>query len=281
MTVHHRIAAIAVVAVAAVVWGAGSANAGEVTLRYQCSLPPFPAQGMTLRLTWDSPDSVPVGQHTPAVPVSGIATMGAAVTQVLGVIGASTVEGSLDATGVVVSPEGTLHVVLPVTVPRTDVPASGPITVAGRGTTPVFVFHRPGHAMVTADSGFTVHIVPRDASGDLTIAGRLDASCALDPGQDNVLNSFEITAPRTPPPPTTGAPVTRSAAAAPTTVTTAPETASPSMTATHGVALATGSITRRDRVDPRLAGGGILAGTGFLGCVWWLKRRRRRGGHGH
>jgi hypothetical protein len=53
------------------------------------------------------------------------------------------------------------------------------------------------------------------------------------------------------------------------------------MTATHGVALATGSITRRDRVDPRLAGGGILAGTGFLGCVWWLKRRRRRGGHGH
>ena len=292
MKMHHRIAATVLVvttAVGAVVWGAGFANAGEVTLQYQCSLPPFPAQGMTLRLTWNAPNSVPVGQRTPAIPVNGTATMGEVVTQTLGLIGATTVEGTLNATGVVVAPEGDLHAAVSVTVPRTDVPTSGPITIAGSGTAPVLVFHQPGHAMITADSGFTVHVVPRDANGNLTFAGELDASCTLDAGQNNVLTSFDITASRPRPPSTTrssaGPPPTSTAGLTATTTASVPSTTansrptvSPTSTSsTSGDAV--GSVVRL--VDVYRAGGGIVvAGIGLLGCVWWLKRRRHRGG-GH
>lgn len=295
MKVHHRIAAVALVvtaAVGAVGWGAGSANAGEVTLQYQCSLPPFPTQDMTLRLTWNAPDSVPVGQRTPAVPVNGTATMGDVVTQTLGLIGATTVEGTLDATGVVVAPEGDLHVAVSVTVPRTDVPASGPITIAASGTAPVLVFHQPGHAMITADSGFMVHIVPRDANGNLTFAGELDASCALDAGQNNVLTSFDITASRPPPPSTTRGsvgppqssttgPTATTTASVPSTTADSRRTVAPTSTS-PAPGIAVGSVVRRALVDVYRAGGGIVAaGIGVLGCVWWLKRRRRRRGRGH
>jgi hypothetical protein len=303
MTIHHhRIARIVLAAVTAAVgmslWGGGAANAAGLTLQYQCSLPPFPDQPMTARLTWNQPDSVLVGQNTPVIPVTATATLGDTVTQGLGFIGATTVEGSVDTAGVVVAPEGNLPASLPLTVPRTDVPASGPITVTANGATPVFVFHRTGHATITVDSGLTVHLLPRDASGNPTIAGQVDASCTLDPGQNDVLTSFEITAPI---PAATGGSAgsptgrtTRTATpATPATAPTGQRTPAPgtstgvtssdipgtgsttSATTTRDLAVATASIVRRDIVDPRLVGAGFLVvGTALLGCVWWLVRRR-------
>lgn len=309
MTVHHRIGATALVVTAALgaaLWGAWPANAGEVTLQYECTLSPFPAQGMTLRLTWDAPESVPVGRPTPVIPVHGTATMGDVVTQVLGMIGATTVEGSLDASGVVVAPEGNVPVAVSVTVPPTAVPASGPITIEGSGATPPLVFHDPGHAVITADNGFTVRIVPRDANGNVTVAGQLDASCALDAGQNNVLTSFEITAPSTPPTRTSPGP-TRSAVVGPTatttttrtTTTTTPEpsgatdpsaaTAAPASiadpTGTGSVTsavpttgFATAPVVHRVSASRIVASGAVLAaGVALLCCVWWLRRRQRRG----
>jgi hypothetical protein len=239
---------------------------------------------MTLQLTWNAPNSVPVGSSTPVVPVNGTATIGDIVTQVLGMIGATTVEGSLDPTGVVVAPEGNLHIAVPVTVPRTDVPTSGPITVAASGTTPVLLFHRPGHAMITADNTFSVHIVPRDANGDLTFAGQLDAICTLDAGQNNILTSFEITA-STPPTSTTREPARPPQNAVPPAMSTASApsgTVAPTATATGTMpGVAKGSVVRQALVGLYRARGVILAaGIGFLGGVWWLKRRHRRG-RGH
>jgi hypothetical protein len=218
--------------------------------------------------------------------------MGEVVTQTLGVIGATTVDGSLDASGVVVAPEGNLPVAVSVAVPLTTVPASGPSTVAGSGTAPVLVFHQPGHAVITADSGFTVHIVPRDANGDLTFAGQLDASCALDAGQSNVLTSFEITAPSTPRSSTTREPAgpPPGSIVRPTTTTTtsvpsatidprrtlAPTSTATSASPTPGVAI--GPVVHWALVGLYRASGEILAAVvGFLGGVWWLKRRRRGG----
>lgn len=301
MTIHHhRIAGIVLAAVTAAVGMSlgvgGTANAAGLTLQYQCSLPPFPDQPMTARLTWNQPNSVLVGRNTPVIPVTATATLGDTVTQGLGFIGATTVEGSVDTAGVVVAPEGNLPASLPLTVPRTDVPASGPITVTANGATPVFVFHRTGHATITVDSGLTVHLIPRDASGNPTIAGQVDASCTLDPGQNDVLTSFEITAPvpaatggsagsptgratRTtaPAPASTGqrtpAPL---ASATVTTSSDSPGTGSATNAiTTRDPAVATASIVRRDIVDPRLVGAGFLVvGTALLGCVWWLVRRR-------
>lgn len=302
MTVHHRISAIALVVAAiggAAVWGAGPANAGTVTLQYECTLAPFPAQGMTLQLDWNAPGSVPVGRPTPVIPVQGTATMGDIVTQVLGMVGATTVEGSLVASGVVVAPGGDVPVTLSVTVPRTPVPASGPITIAGSGTTPVFVFHQPGPATITAGSGFSVQITPRDANGDETVAGQIDASCTLDSGQNDVLNSFVITAPKAAPKPRQS-PTTRKADPAPAPVQ-APTTTAPASSAvgpTNGTTVppssadppapgsptsaisapsdpvAVGPVVRRLSAGRILGVGALLAaGAALVGCVWLLNRR--------
>ncbi|HEX9338166.1 MAG TPA: DUF6801 domain-containing protein, partial [Pseudonocardiaceae bacterium] len=277
-------------------WGAGPAAAAGLTLQYTCSLPPFPAQAMTAHLTWNTPDSVPVGQTTPVLPVNATATMGAAVTQGLGLIGAATVEGTADASGAVVAPEGDFNATVPLTVPRSDVPASGPITVAANGTTPVFAFHRPGRATVTIGSRLALHLIPKNASGGPAAMGAVDASCTLDPGQNDVLSTFEITAAGTAPVPTAGgpagptrhgtaaatAPGTPGAAATGTATASAPalsRTTAASLTSgasgptrqsatiTPDSAVTVASTTGLAAVDPRLVGGGILAAcAAAFGC---------------
>lgn len=275
MTVHHRrIAAIvSVVTVVAAVtpWAAGPAHAGEVTLRYQCRLSGIPAaEGVTMLLDWSAASSVPVGQGTPITTVHGMATtMDSTATNVLHLVGAATVEGTLNATGVVHAPEGDFPVTVPVQVPPTKVPASGPITITGNGSTPVFVFHRPGHATITADSGFTVHIMPRDGSGNANL-GAYDASCALDSGQNNVLTSFDITgtadgAPAVPAQPTVPGP----------TASGAPPTDGPTATTGPDITALAKSIARRLLADPRAKNDLLLAGLCLLAYSWWRRRRRR------
>jgi hypothetical protein len=271
-------------------------------------MPLFPKQPMTVRLTWNAPKSVAVGRKTPIVPFNAVATMGAAVTQGLDLISAATVEGRADATGVVAVPEGNTKVGVPLTVPRTDVPASGPITVVASGTTPELVFHRPGHATVTVGREFAVHLIPKTADGGSTMVGQVDASCTLDPGQDTVLTSFEITAPRGSPAPTPGGrtgptaaagrgsaasgtrgtdaagPSVSAAAQAPSTAPSSgvSQTGDTSTTATHGTAFTTVSTAGlAAAVAPWLVGGAILLVGAVLGCVWWLRRRHRRNGQAH
>jgi hypothetical protein len=310
-----RVAAIVLLTAAAGVYAAGPAGADStgLTLRYTCALPPFPAQPMTAHLTWHTADSVPVGEQTPVLPVDATATMSDTITEALGLLKATTVEGTVDATGTVAAPARTIKATVPLTVPRTAVPASGPITVTATGQTPVYVFQQPGHATISVGSGLTVHLVPRDANG-ATVVGQVDTSCTLDPEQRTVLSSFEITPPKSTPAPTTKV-TTRAAVAAPTvaisrsprswrTALAVPHTAPTSPTTSvaadtqvaevpdPGVpattpAIATAahdevliaSTTHQAEVDPRLMSGVILAGgAGVLGCVWWLRRRRSHDG---
>jgi hypothetical protein len=268
-------------------------------------MPLFPEQPMTVRLTWNAPKSVAVGQKTPIVPFTAVATMGDAVTQGLDAINAATVEGSADATGVVAAPEGNPTVHVPLTVPRTDVPPSGPITVVASGTTPALVFRQPGKATITVGNEFAVHLIPKTADGGSTWIGQVDASCTLNPGQDTVLTSFEITAPRGNPAPTPGGPTGPTAATGGGSGTRATDAAGPSgssaaqvpstapssgvsqtentsTTATHGTAFTTMSTADlAAAAAPWLVGGAILVVGAALGCVWWLRRRHRRGGQGH
>jgi hypothetical protein len=298
---------LAVVTVAGVVvmGGVADADPAGITLQYRCSMPLFPEQPMTVRLTWNAPKSVPVNRNTPIVPFNAVATMGADVTQGLHLVGAATLEGSADATGVVAAPEGNADVHVPLTVPRKAVPASGPVTVVASGKTPVLVFHRPGHATITVGSGFAVHLSPKTAEGGPAGIDRVDASCTLDPGQDTVLTSFGITAPRANPAPAPGRPTGPTAAAGSTAPGTrgtvaagrhgsaaaqAPATApssgvsvagDTSTAATHGTAFPTVSTTGLAAVvAPWLIGGVLLVVGAVLGCVWWLRRRHRRG-QGH
>lgn len=311
MTPPARIAArvvlVAVTVAGAVGMGcAGSSVAGPAgtTLRYQCSMPLFPVQPMTVRLTWNAPKSVPVGQKTPIVPFTAVATMGAAVTQGLDVINAATVEGSADASGDVAAPDGNTNVRVPLTVPKTDVPPDGPITVVASGITPELTFHRPGHATITVGSEFAVHLIPKTADGGTTLLGPVDASCTLNPGQDTRLTSFDIAAPPGQPAPPPAAPTTATGSGpiapgprqtgttgprgsvATQTPSTAPSsgvspTEDTTTAATHDTAFTAPAARLAAAAAPWLVGGALLVIGAVLGCVWWLRRRHRRGGPGH
>jgi hypothetical protein len=305
MTPLARITSVVVLAAVMAVGAGGMAAAGPggTTLRYRCAMPLFPEQPMTVRLTWNAPKSVAVGRKTPIVPFDAVATMGDAVTQGLHLISAATVEGSATATGVVAAPGGNTTVSVPLTVPRTPVPATGSITVVASGSTPELVFHRPGHASVTVGREFTVRLVPKTADGGSTVVGQVDASCTLEPGQDTVLTSFEITAQQTNPAPTSGRPAgppatTRGGGpsgpetqgtAGPSGPSTArnsstapsseiPATGDTSTPATHDTAFTTVSTAGLARaVAPWLVAGAILVVGTVFGCVYWLRRRHRRG----
>jgi hypothetical protein len=294
-----RVVSAAVVMAGVAVWGAGpvAADSAGVTLRYTCTVAPFPGQAMTARLAWHVPDSVLVGQTTPALPIEVTATLSATVTYGAGLVGAATVSGRADAEGVVVAPEGDIGVTVPLTVPRTEVPASGPMTVMANGTTPGLVFHQPGPATITIGSVLVLRVDLQNADGGPAQVSHVDASCTLDPGQNNVLSSFEITA----------ASLTTSRDAGPTGTGTDP-------TATHGpsgsrpaptgspspeVSVTTRPTTTTDLsgatgeaggpVSPSatvvaagrtvnwwLVGAALIVVAGASGWVWWLIRRRRR-----
>jgi hypothetical protein len=282
------------------VWGAGVAAAAPagVTLHYTCSLAPYPSQPLTAQVVWDAPTSVRVGQTTPAVTVTVTATIGPLFTWALGFVHAATVEASADEPGVVVAPEGNISTGLRLTAPRTDVPASGPITVQATGTTPRFVFHQPGHATVTVGKDFAAHVILRDASGNPTGPGEVDPSCTLDPGQNTVVASFDITSPPTTKmagtgtretitPGPSGSTSAATGSAAPSmavSVTAAPTvTATVAPTATRAKGDSPASTPAASRVvDPTGMGWWLVvaavvtAGAGVIGGVWWRKRRRGR-----
>jgi hypothetical protein len=301
-----------------VVEPAGWANADSAggALRYACTLSPFPAQPMTAQLTWSAPASVPVGQTTPTVTVTAVATVGSAVTWALGLIGAKTVEGSVDAPGAVAAPEGSIPAAVRLTVPRTPVPASGSLTVRATGTAPRLVFHQSGHATISVEKNLTLRFTPRDGAGNPAGPGAVDLSCALESGQDPVVFAFDITpAPATPIPPTgpanapggASSPGTRDTTApGPGSVSTGSATPIPATDATTPPTDPTSedpTTTGSAGADPTTTGSagagqtarstafraagprgvpwwpvtiGILV-AGAIGAAWWLLRRRVRG----
>lgn len=195
-----RVAAALVITTVTVTAGMGvgttpRAAADAVTLHYTCTLASFPSQGMTAQVVWTSPNSVVVGQPVPAVPVHATATVGPPVTVALALIGASYVSGSVDVTGVVNAPEGQISAMAHGTVPRTPVPGSGPLTITATATTPGLVFHQPGHATVTISRTLAAHADMTTVQGGPALVGHADVTCALDPGQNTVVASFEITPP--------------------------------------------------------------------------------------
>ncbi|MCD9875163.1 hypothetical protein LJ657_16090 [Streptomyces sp. NR30] len=154
---------------------------------------------MNASVVWPAAHTQVVGRATPRLPVDTKAMGGADVTRALRFIGATTVEGTADVHAVVAAP-GVRDIPVTVTldVPRTAVPDSGPLTVPASGTIPSLTFRQPGPGKITIGA-IDLHIVPRDANGDETIAHKVDASCGLSDGQDGVLATFEVVRPTTDP----------------------------------------------------------------------------------
>jgi uncharacterized protein DUF6801 len=305
---YHRAATVLRLTIVAVTlfWGItgpgarpAGADTASLTIRYTCSFPPFGSQPLTALVRLTGSLSVPVGRATPRMPIDASATTTDTVTRALGAVGATTVDGTVDATATVTNPAGTTTVVVPLTVPPAAVPASGPLTVRATGTTPALVFHRPGTGRIRV-GGLVLHLTPRNADGAATMAGTVTITCQADPGQNLVLTSFTLTAtgatPR--PAPTDPTPIPRATkrspdhttAPAPTTTppatgpppTTTPTPAAPTTatTTTSDLAVAT-AATRDAPAGPALAAvcAVVVAAGAALALFWWRRDRRARGKH--
>lgn len=261
---------------------AAAMSATPLALRYTCSFPMIGNQSVMTTIVWKGADSHPAGQATAPVPVDVTATIGDFVTQPLRVVGASTVEGEADAAAVVVAPDGNTGVTTTLTVSRTAVPASGPMTFAARGTARSMVFNRPGDARITVGR-LALRMNPRNTDGEPTILGVVDAPCELDPGQDGLLASFRIlpaaesaTAPA-PKEPGTSTRVTGSAPAAgsgtPDPTASSDDTATSSSSAPAGSGLAPSDDS--DHLSLLLVAVVVPAAAAAAGgCAWWFRRSR-------
>ncbi|OLR90319.1 hypothetical protein BJP25_03215 [Actinokineospora bangkokensis] len=210
----------------------GSGGAGAVpvslTLNYDCPFPLIGNQQIKAVISTDLPTSVAVGEQTGAIVVKAVTTVPETATQGLVLVGAKTVEGTAQAAARVEASGITLPVDVPITVPKTNVPASGAFDVTAEGSAPSMVFATPGSAKISVGD-LKLTLTPKTADGAETGLGTFDSACKLVAGQNAVLHTFTVTSggdgtttmpPVSTTPPVTTPPVTSTPPV--TTTTTAP-----------------------------------------------------------
>lgn len=244
-------------------FGAGSAVADPAprTLRYTCSFPLIGEESMSASVLWTASDTHVVDQATSRSPVNASAAVGSHVTRVLRFAGADTIEGTADVSAVVAAPQGDIPITMRLKVPRSDLPESGSLTVPAKGVLPSLVFSLPGPAKILVGE-IDLRLVPRDADGDETLAGKVDAPCDLNSGQDGFLASFTIVRDAA------GPTASGTPSGTPPAFSSAPGTAPPASPA----ASETGGT---DFTGPLRAVAAVLGvGAVVLGFVRWSRRRR-------
>jgi hypothetical protein len=177
-------------------WGTPPASAQPVSikLRYTCAFTGIGTAPVTMRISTDIPSSLEAGDSSPRAAVNGVATVNASFTGLAPLVGARTLEGSVDGTATVSAPQGDSRLSVPMTIPRTPIPAFGAFDMSAKGTAPAVTFTRPGNAKVTVgDLG--LHLTPRDADGNLPQVGTMNAACTVDPAQKTVLQSLVVKKP--------------------------------------------------------------------------------------
>ncbi|MFE6894833.1 DUF6801 domain-containing protein [Streptomyces sp. NPDC057694] len=187
----HIWTAALVVLVTAFGSGSAVADPDPSSLRYTCPFPVIGDEPMTASVVWDASHTHVVGRPTPLQPIRTAATVGSGVVRSLRFVGAATVEGTAEVHAVVAAPEGNLPVTVRLKVARTAVRDSDALTVPASGTLPSFVFHRSGPAKIIVGA-IDLHLTPRNADGDETLAGKIDTSCDLNSGQSGLLATFKV-----------------------------------------------------------------------------------------
>lgn len=303
-----RVVATAIVAATAAAWP-GPAAAVVVQREFQATcLTQYGNAAVDIQAEANAPDSVVAGRTVVGVVVNATGTAPSIASFGLGLIGATSVEGTVDVVGTVTAPGVDQTLSTRMVIPNTPVPASGPVTAEASGTLPQFTFPHAGGATVLLDSA-TFHITPITSSGT-TPVGTVDGSCTLDPGQSHVLYTFTVTPPApastsaasgasAPARPTSGSPVGGApsdppASSSPGAATTATTTLAPvgSGFSTPADAPTSGDPSLGPHLDTSGKGStghgtdvvlaatfGLVAVCGCaLGGFFWFNRRRRAAG---
>ncbi|WP_424186102.1 DUF6801 domain-containing protein [Actinokineospora sp. G85] len=210
--------------------GSGTSNAQPVslTLNYSCPFPLIGEKQIKAVINTDLPLEIGVGEPTGAFQIEAITTVPADATQGLSLVGSATIEGTALASATVTTPDLTLPVNVPITVPKTNVPASGAFDIAAFGETPSLSFQTPGQATITIGE-LKLNLHPKRADGTDTGLGVFDSQCKLVPGQNTTLATFQINPGPTTQPPTSEPtePPTSEPTEPPTSEPTEPPTSEP------------------------------------------------------
>ncbi|WP_405009894.1 DUF6801 domain-containing protein [Kitasatospora sp. NBC_01539] len=205
-TRRAAVAATATALVGTLATAPAVARPAAPTLQYTCVFPTIGGQAITARISADIPATLSVGESSPRFAIQAAATVEASFTLGLRyVLGVRTIEGSVDAETRVLAPQGETAVPVHLSITRTPVPASGAFEIPATGNAPRLSFTRPGTGRVTVGD-FTLHLVPKDADGNLAAPGRIDVPCTLNAGQDKTVAPFEVTPAKASPTPSPTAP---------------------------------------------------------------------------
>ncbi|NKZ08958.1 DUF6801 domain-containing protein [Actinomadura latina] len=196
MRTRHSIAAALTAALAATsLLAARPAAAGPAALGldYHCTFPLLGPQPVHVDLTTDVPDSVAVGEVMPGIVVDSVSAVNAESARGLTALYATALEGHALADATLTVPEmpDGLPVAVDSALEKTPIPASGGFTVQGRGTAPDLTFSQAGPGKITIGD-LVLTLTPRTDDGGESGLGTFESECTQDPGQNNVLASFDV-----------------------------------------------------------------------------------------
>lgn len=166
-------------------------NSSAATLRYHCGFPLIGSQPMVATVQWNTPPVIEVGRPVPGLALSVQAAIPNQVVWGLNVIQVASFDGSADVSSHILAPQGDIPEKVTLAVPKTGVPRSGSMTVPAAGSTPVVTFGQTGAGTVSAGA-VTMHLRGYTAGG--SPKQPFDVDCTLDPGQNAVVATFDITA---------------------------------------------------------------------------------------
>ncbi|GAA1791994.1 DUF6801 domain-containing protein [Actinomadura chokoriensis] len=192
-------AALAAALAAAGLAGAAPATAAPAAapaalgLDYHCTFPLLGPQPVHVDLTADVPGRVSVGESMPGIVVDSVSAVNAESARGLTALYATTLEGHALADATLTVPEmpDGLAVAVDSVLEKTPIPATGGFTVKGRGTAPDLTFTQAGPGKISVGD-LVLTLTPRTDDGGESGLGTFESECAQDPGQNNVLASFDI-----------------------------------------------------------------------------------------
>ncbi|MAL99109.1 MAG: hypothetical protein CL583_11765 [Alteromonadaceae bacterium] len=191
---RSAIAATALIAAS----GAASAEPVNLVLNYTCPFPLIGNQAVIANISADLPSTIEAGTPTGDVPIDVIATVAANAKTGLGLVGAVSVEGTAESGVEAVLPTQTLPLTVLLDIPFTEIPVNEPGTfdVPAIGVQDSLTFgpEDEGTGEIQVE-GLTLNMIARTADGSVAPApiGEFTSVCTLDAGQNNVLQTFEIT----------------------------------------------------------------------------------------
>ncbi|MFT7841837.1 hypothetical protein Q5530_37355 [Saccharothrix sp. BKS2] len=172
--------------------GVGQAATASLTLVYNCPFPLIGSQDMSVRIdVANLPASATVGTPIPATNVTATATVPAAATLGLALVGAKTVEGTAKAQTTVNNAGTAIPVTPNLVVAKTNVPSSGAFNTVATGSTPPLTLTKAGLTTISIGN-FSTTLTPRKADGSTTGLGTFTSNCTLKAGQATKLYEFTV-----------------------------------------------------------------------------------------